>query len=163
MFTAWRSSGGRTRLRFSSLQISLDHLQGGGRHRRSSPKCLQRGGRLKGGCAFGPPPAESCHVAIFRVGDAAGDPPPSIYSVTVVRGEDAPAVAFSPRTSSRCHLQGGTEDAPPALLPPTFTAWRSSGGEDAPPVPFSANLATWPSSGRVRGCAPALLPPIFTT
>ena len=74
-------------------------------------------------------------AAIFREGGAAGDPPPNIYGVAVIRGEDAPLV----------------------LLPPTLIAWPSSGrdapatlphifkvavvqGEDAPPDFLPPNL-----------------------
>ena len=82
-------------------------------------------------------PLEPSRVDIFREGDNAGDPPPSVYGVAVNRGEDAPPVLLPMYLVARPSSGRGT---PPAILPSVFAARRSSEGEDAPPALLPANL-----------------------
>ena len=97
IFTAWRSSEGRMRLRYLSRRTSSrGHLQGGGRRRRPSPKYSRwrsSGERTRLRTSFPPslavprlPGGSTClrrfparprrvPVAFVRLGDAAGAPP----------------------------------------------------------------------------------------
>ena len=61
---------------------------------------------------------------LVREGGAAGDPPPKIYGVAVVRREDAPPVLL-PLNLVPWPLSGRA--TPRSIHPPTFAARRSSG------------------------------------
>ena len=111
---------------FSHRTSSRGHLQGRGCRQRPLPPnvCGAAVIPVEGAPPVLLPPAPR-HVAVFREGDAAGDPPPNIYSAAVVWGESAPPVHLPCNLISR--PSSGTE-TPPAILPPIVTAWRSSAG-----------------------------------
>ena len=135
----WRSSGGRMRLRSSSHRASSrGHLQEGGCRRQSSPQILQRGGRPGGGCASGPLPAEPRCVAIFREGNAAGDPPPKKQRRG--RPEGRP--------------EGGRASAPPPAEPRHVAILREEDVAGNPP-PQYLRRGGRPGGGCISGPPPA--------
>ena len=120
------------------------------------PPIFVGGGRPGGECASGLPPIGPRRVAIFRKGDAAGNPHPKFYSVVVVQGEDAPPVLFPLNLVAWPSLGKGT---PPAILPQknsVVVVLRVVLREEEPPL-LPPNLVTWPSSG--RRTSPAIPPP----
>ena len=174
-------SGGRMRLQHSPCRPSSRGLCPGGRRRGRSPPLMFAARRSSGGWVRLWSSSRQTYTANFREGVAAGDPPPNIYGVAVVRGEDAPLIllppslvawpswgrdapATLPQVFAVAVVRG--EDAPPDLLPPNLVAWPSSGrnapatlpqiGEDAPLDLLPPTLVVWPSSGRD---APVILSP----
>ena len=174
-------SGGRMRLQHSPCRPSSRGLCPGGRRRGRSPPLMFAARRSSGGWVRLWFSSRQTYTANFREGVAAGDPPPNIYGVAVVRGEDAPLIllppslvawpswgrdapAILPQVFAVAVVRG--EDAPPDLLPPNLVAWPSSGrnapatlpqiGEDAPLDLLPPTLVVWPSSGRD---APVILSP----
>ena len=141
-------SGVRMRLRSSPPSLGSLPSSGRGMPPAILPPIFVGGGRPGEECASGLPPIGPRRVAIFRKGDAAGNPHPKFYSVVVVQGEDAPPVLFPLNLVAWPSLGKGT---PPAILPQknsVVVVLRVVLREEEPPLLLPPNLVTWPSSGR---------------